>query len=216
MRKLLNKPMCLTALLIMTNFDIHRDTELINTCAYFWCSGHAAAVPIAERSVDTHYCRRCYASLHEDDTPKVNASEHWDDTEQVFFIGGFGYGVARDLRTVSLGYEAEVMAYLNGNGVFPEKISGTAKQVLIQIRKLKIQMEVENASTGNNKVESSHTKRIIRTGGVRTRLTSNAEYKPVNTRHLKKGQRFPGRTSKPTKSGVPGGFGAGLVKTARS
>jgi len=69
-------------------------------------------------------------------------SDRWSADGQVFFTGGYGWGVASDLSTVCLGADGEVVAYLKGS-ILPHNISQTAIEVLEKIRQIKTKGEAK-------------------------------------------------------------------------
>jgi len=125
--------------------------------------------------------------------------DSWDG--QGFFTGNRAWGIAPNLKTVCLGSEFEVQAYLKG-GTLPRHINQVAIETLKEIKELEERGNLYNAGTRDNKVESSRTKRPIRTGSIRAGLTTNTQYQPVNTRYIKARQRVPGGKAQLTTSSV--------------
>jgi len=127
----------------------------------------------------------------EPEAPPEQNRDYWDSTGQIFFTGGKGYGLSQDLKTVCLGREHDILSYLAG-GNMPAETSQVTIELLQKIKELKAKGDLENARSELIPVKSTSRKRAIRTRSFRTGPTSHTEYKPVNTRHFKARQRFPG------------------------
>lgn len=68
--------------------------------------------------------------------------EYWDDTNQIFFTGGHGYGVSPELDGICLGSESEISDFLSG-GELPRHIDLLAQAELIRIKNQKEKNDYE-------------------------------------------------------------------------
>lgn len=126
-------------------------------------------------------------------------SDYWDSTDQIFFTGGQGFGVTLELRTICLGAETEIIAFLNG-GTYPDNISPSAKTELDRVKQIKGEMERES---GNTTVKSTTKQRAVKSSGIRARPSNNSQHKPINTRQITPRKKIPHRKTG-AKPGISG------------
>ncbi len=87
-------------------------------------------------------------------------ADYWDETGQIFFTGGHGYGITPELVNICLGVESEILAYLNGGSV-PDNISESAVEELNRVKELK--GEKQNERTAEIKRPSNIRSKPART-----------------------------------------------------
>ena len=111
--------------------------------------------------------------------------DSWDDTGQIFFTGNYAWGIAPDLRTLCLGTEFEVQAYLKG-GTLPKGIGQVAIETLQELRELKGKESENNGKQPN----------IQRPSSFRGRTTGKAKRGATHIKSAAFRKRLPGGKTK--------------------
>lgn len=98
-------------------FDIERDNQLIATGEYFWCDSCAVARPIAERSSDPRYCRRCHNIIRAEDRRHAADGGCWRGDK--YIISGQPFTVGHRVEPPAPPTETsrEVVSKIVGKGI---------------------------------------------------------------------------------------------------
>lgn len=107
--------------------------------------------------------------------------DYWDDTGQIFFTEGKGYGITPTLAGVCLGKEHEILSYLEG-GDYPLNITNAACDELERVKELKETLENERRET-TIIPKSSNKLGAVKVRGERIRLTPATKHR---AKHLKR------------------------------
>lgn len=126
-----------------------------------------------------------FDTLAEQSVTGLKVPNGWCHAGMVFVEYGQGFALDSQCQTVNLGNMAQVELYLkHGIGNFhPRQL-----EALEIVRK--VEAQVGRVQANEHKVESTTGKRAINTSGKRARTIRNAEFRPVNTRHLKARKTF--------------------------
>jgi len=60
---------------------------------------------------------------------KAQSSDRWSECEQIYFTGGYGYGLTEDLRNICLGKEKDIKKYFE-TGEMAKELNPLQRQVL--------------------------------------------------------------------------------------
>ena len=66
------------------------------------------------------------------ETKEKQSRDCWSEDEQIFFVGGYDYGLTEDLRTICLGQEEDINKYFE-TGEMTKELNPLQKQVLAGI-----------------------------------------------------------------------------------
>lgn len=104
--------------------------------------------------------------------------DYWSDCGQVFFTGGVGHGLTPELKTIPLGYEADIHEAFR-TGKLPDYLKPVQHEVLVEI--LEYRMEVLGSARG---VE------VKRPSAVRSRPSGAVKRRAARIRHAAKRKRI--------------------------
>ena len=104
----------------------------------------------------------------------TEANDHWDESGQIFFHYGNGYGVTENLQNVCLGSEESIKSALNGGKINPNlmPLERRALEQIIDYRKEQGYGNTEPDMVGASPNGTSRGKqKAIRRSSPRERLT---------------------------------------------
>ncbi len=112
---------------------------------------------------------------------------YWDVTGQVCFIGGKGFGLTPELRSIVMGDETSINEYLHAAGPLPEGISTAAVECLESI-KLMIGVNKNDRPTDNKPIRASgFSKRRHK----RDRLAKGSKHRVGDFIRVEVGEKLP-------------------------
>ena len=97
---------------------------------------------------------------------KTQSRDHWSGDGQIFFTGGYGYGLTEDLRNICLGKEEDIKKFFE-TGEMAKELNPLQKQVLVDIAEYKKEL-VSGQSEANIKRPSAIRSRPAGTIKCRT------------------------------------------------
>ena len=99
--------------------------------------------------------------------------DHWSEDSHVFFTGGVGYGLTRELQTIPLSSEADILEAFK-SGKLPDHLTPVQRGVLESV--LEFRREV---------LTDARTVEVKRPSVIRSRPAGTVERRAANVRQAK-------------------------------